>query len=152
MEVKFYLNNSLITVNARPNEYLAESLRDCGVLSVRIGCDESACGTCTVLIDEKPAMSCSVLTAQVEGKHITTIEGIQDEANVIADYFADEGADQCGFCLPGFALVLHGLCHEYENPTDEEIKDYFVGNLCRCSGYASHHRAIKKYLAEVKKA
>ncbi|MFA7032549.1 MAG: 2Fe-2S iron-sulfur cluster-binding protein [Bacilli bacterium] len=151
MEVTFILNHIKVTYNVRPDEYLAESLREHGILSVRVGCDESTCGSCTVLIDEKPAMSCSVLTAQVEGKHVTTVEDIQDEANLIADYFSDEGADQCGFCLVGFALVIHALCREYEDPTDEEIKNYLVGNLCRCSGYNAQFIAVKKYLAEVKK-
>ncbi|HNX16543.1 MAG TPA: 2Fe-2S iron-sulfur cluster-binding protein [Bacilli bacterium] len=151
MEVKFVLNRSEIVLNVRPDEYLAETLRGQGILSVRVGCDESNCGSCTVLIDGKPSMSCSVLTAQVEGKHVTTVEDIQKEANLIADFFGDEGADQCGFCLVGFALVVHALSLEYENPTDEEIKNYLVGNLCRCSGYNSQMLAVKRYLAEVKK-
>ncbi|HPY80028.1 MAG: 2Fe-2S iron-sulfur cluster binding domain-containing protein [Erysipelotrichaceae bacterium] len=151
MEVKFVLNHMDIVVNARPDEYLAETLRNLGILSVRVGCNESNCGTCTVLINDKPAMSCSVLTAQVEGKKVTTVEDIQEEANKIADYFSDEGADQCGFCLVGFALVVHALTKEYKDPTDEEIRNYLVGNLCRCSGYHAQFLAVKKYLAEVKK-
>lgn len=150
MEVKFYLNETEVIYNVSPDEYLAQSLRNNGILSVRVGCNESACGSCTVLIDNKPSLSCSILTAQVEGKHVTTVEGIQKEANVIADFFSDEGADQCGFCLPGFALTLHAFCLEYMNPSDEVIDNYFVGNLCRCSGYAAHARAIKKYLKEIK--
>lgn len=151
MEVTFYLNDVEVTMSARPDEYLSESLRESGILSVRVGCNESACGSCTVLLDGKPAMSCSILTAQVQGHHITTVEGIQEEANRIADYFSDEGADQCGFCLVGFALTVYALSREYKNPTDDQIKDYLVGNLCRCSGYHSQFIAIKKYLAEVNK-
>ena len=151
MEVRFVLNRTEVVLNVRPDEYLAETLRNQGVLSVHIGCNESNCGTCTVLINGKPSMSCSVLTAQVYGKTVTTVEDIQEEANKIADYFSDEGADQCGFCLVGFALVVHALALEYPNPTDEEIKNYLVGNLCRCSGYHAQIEAVKKYLAEVKK-
>ena len=76
--------------------------------------------------------------------------GIQEEANRLADFFGDEGADQCGFCAVGFALIVHALRHEYKNPTDEQIKDYIVGNLCRCTGYQSQLKAIKAYLKEAK--
>ena len=150
MKLKFYLNNTLVEWEIEPDEYLAHALRRNGVLSVRIGCDETACGSCTVLVDEKPVLSCGVLAAKVEGKHVTTVEGIQEEANKLADYFGDEGADQCSFCSVGFALIVHALRHEYKNPTEEQIKDYIVGNLCRCTGYQSQLKAIKKYLAEVK--
>ena len=150
MKLKFYLNNTQVTWEVEPDEYLAHALRRNGVLSVHIGCNESACGACTVLVDEKPVLSCSVLAMKVEGKHVTTVEGIQDEASRLADFVADEGGDQCAFCGSGLALVVHALKHEYKNPTDEEIENFLVGNLCRCSGYQSHFIAVKKYLTEVK--
>ena len=148
MKVTFFLNDVQVSYDVRPNEYLAETLRSHGVKSVKVGCNESTCGSCTVLIDNKPAMSCSVLTAQIENKHITTVEGIQEEAGKIAYHFSEEGADQCGFCNVGFALTIYSLKRELKNPTDEEIKDYVVGNLCRCSGLQSHINAIKAYLKE----
>lgn len=150
MKVSFYLNEVLVTYDVAPHEYLATTLRNHAYKSIKIGCNESSCGSCTVLINGKPAMSCSILSLQVEGKRITTVEGIQEEAAKIAEYFGDEGADQCGFCNAGFALVIYALKKEYENPTEEEIKNYIVGNLCRCSGLYSHLRAIKKYLKEGK--
>lgn len=150
MELNFYLNDILVKWDIEPDEYLSHALRRNGILSIHIGCDESSCGACTVLIDEKPHLSCSVLAAKVEGKHVTTVEGIQEEANIIADYFSDQGADQCFFCGPGFALIVHALKRELKNPTDEEIEDYLVGNLCRCTGYQSHFKAIRAFLAEVK--
>ena len=151
MLVTFYLNNVQVSWDVKPGEYLAKTLRNHGVKSVKIGCNESTCGSCTLLIENKPVMSCSVLTVSVEGKHITTVEGIQEDANKLADYFGDEGADQCSFCAVGFALLIHGLKKEYGNhPTDEQISDYIVGNLCRCTGYRSQFKAIKKYLEEVK--
>lgn len=146
MLVTFYLNDVEVTYNVRPSEYLAESLRNHGVKSVKVGCNESTCGSCTLLVDGKPMMSCSLLTASIEGKHVTTIEGIQEEAGKISTYFAKQGADQCGFCNVGFALVIYSLKKEYKNPTDEEIKNYILGNLCRCSGLQSHLKAIKAYL------
>ena len=148
MLVTFFLNNVEVSYSVNPGEYLADTLRSHGVKSVRTGCHESACGSCTVLVDNKPMMSCSLLTASVEGKHITTIEGIQEEAAKISNRFSNEGADQCGFCNVGFALVIYSLKREYKNPTDEEIKNYIVGNLCRCSGLQSQMNAIKAYLKE----
>ena len=148
MQVTFYLNNVQVTYDVKPNEYLAKTLRNHGIKSIKIGCDESSCGSCTLLIEGKPSMSCSVLTASIEGKHITTVEGIQEEAAKISHCFAEEGADQCGFCNVGYALTIYALKRELKNPTEDEIKDYVVGNLCRCSGLQSQINAIKAYLKE----
>ena len=148
MLVKFYLNNVEVSYDVRPDEYLAETLRRNGLKSIKVGCNETSCGSCTLLIENKPVMSCSILTASIEGKHVTTVEGIQEEAKKIAHYFAEEGADQCGFCNVGYALVIYALKREIKNPTDDEIKDYIVGNLCRCSGLYSQLKAIKAYLKE----
>ena len=150
MKLRFYLNNTEVVWDVEPDEYLAHALRRHGILSVRLGCNQTSCGSCTVLVDDKPFLSCGLLAMKVEGKHITTVEGIQEEANRLADYFGDQGADQCSFCSVGFALIVHALKKEYKNPTDEQIKDYIVGNLCRCTGYQSQFKAIKAYLAEVK--
>ena len=148
MKVSFYLNDVLVTYDVKPHEYLASTLRKHGIKSIKIGCDETSCGSCTLLLEGKPVMSCGVLTASIEGKHVTTVEGIQEEAKKIAYYFAEEGADQCGFCNVGYALTVYALKRELKDPTDEEIKDYVVGNLCRCSGLQSQINAIKAYLKE----
>lgn len=148
MLVTFYLNNVRVSYDVKPGEFLAKTLRSHGVKSVKVGCDESTCGSCTVLLEGKPVMSCSLLTASIEGKHVTTVEGIQEEAAKISHYFAEEGADQCGFCNVGYALTVYALKREYSNPTDEEIINYIVGNLCRCSGLQSQLNAIKAYLKE----
>ena len=146
MKLKFYLNNTEVTWDVEPNEYLSQALRRNGILSVRIGCDETVCGSCTVLVDDKPVLSCGVLTLKVKGKHVTTVEGIQEEASRLADFVADEGGDQCSFCGVGLALTVHALRKEIKNPTDEQIIDYLKGSLCRCSGYQSHFLAVKKFL------
>ena len=146
MKLKFYLNNTEVTWDVEPNEYLSQALRRNGILSVRIGCDETVCGSCTVLVEDKPVLSCGVLALKVEGKHVTTVEGIQEEASRLADFVADEGGDQCSFCGVGLALTVHALRKEYKKPTDEQIIDYLKGNLCRCSGYQSHFLAVKKFL------
>ncbi len=148
MLVTFYLNNVRVSYDVRPDEYLAETLRSHGVKSVKVGCNETSCGSCTVLLENRPAMSCGILSASIEGKHITTVEGIQEEAARIAYFFGEEGADQCGFCNAGYALTIYALKRELKNPTDDEIKDYIVGNLCRCSGMQSQLNAIKAYLKE----
>lgn len=148
MLVKFYLNDTLVSYDVRPDEYLSETLRSHGIKSVKVGCNESTCGSCTLLLEGKPVMSCSVLTASIENKHVTTIEGVQEEAAKIAYHFAEEGADQCGFCNVGYALVVYALKKNIKNPTDEQINDYIVGNLCRCSGLHSQLKAIKAYLKE----
>lgn len=148
MLVKFYLNDTLVSYDVRPDEYLAQTLRSHGVKSVKVGCNESSCGSCTLLVEGKPMMSCSVLTASIENKHVTTVEGIQEEAAKISAHFAEEGADQCGFCNPGYALVVYALKRDIKNPTDEQINEYIVGNLCRCSGLHSQFKAIKAYLKE----
>lgn len=148
MLVKFYLNDVEVSYDVKPGEFLAYSLRQHGVKSVKVGCNESTCGSCTLLVEGKPVMSCSVLTASIEGKHVTTIEGIQEEAAKISECFSNEGADQCGFCNVGYALTIYALKRELKNPTDEQIKDYVVGNLCRCSGLHSQIKAIKAYLGK----
>ena len=148
MLVTFYLNEVQVTYDVKPGEYLAYTLRQHGVKSVKVGCNESSCGSCTLLVEGKPMMSCSLRTASIEGKHITTVEGIQEEAAKISKCFSNEGADQCGFCNVGLALTIYALKREYKNPTDEEINNYIVGNLCRCTGLQSQLKAIKAYLKE----
>lgn len=146
MEVKFNLNGLDVELHVKPGEYLLDSLRAYGVKSVKQGCNASACGACTVLLDGHPVLSCSVLTASVEGHKVETVESIQEEASELADFFAKEGADQCGFCTPAIALVVHALQKEIPHPTRQEIDDYLVGNLCRCTGLQSQGKAVEKYL------
>ncbi|MBU1093718.1 MAG: 2Fe-2S iron-sulfur cluster binding domain-containing protein [Firmicutes bacterium] len=150
MKVAFILNGRNREFEVSPEEYLLETLRSHHITSVKNGCNESTCGVCTVLLDGKPVLSCSVLTARIEGQEVTTVEGIQKEVEHISDYFGDEGADQCGFCNSGLALTIHALKKEIKDPSEEDIKNYIVGNLCRCSGYQSQLKAIKRYLEDHK--
>lgn len=146
MVVKFNLNGLDVEYVIKPGEYLLDTLRSHDVKSVKKGCDGSACGVCTVLVDDKPVLSCSVLTAKVEGHRVTTVEAIQEEAAELSEHFSKEGADQCGYCNAAFALMVHALRKENPHPSDEEIRDYMVGNLCRCTGYNGQQKAIKAYL------
>ena len=99
-----------------------------------------------MLLDGNPIASCSYLSIQADGHNITTVEGIREEADKFADLMGHEGADQCGFCNPGLALTVYAMKQELIQPSDDEIRDYLVGNLCRCTGYVAQHKAIKKYL------
>lgn len=146
MLVKFNLNGLDVEYIIKPGEYLLDTLRAQGVKSVKKGCDGSSCGACTVLVDDKPVLSCSVLTAKVEGHRVTTVEAIQEEAAKLSECFSREGADQCGYCNAAYALMIYALKKENPHPTDEEIKDYMVENLCRCTGYQSQQKAVKAYL------
>lgn len=146
MLVKFTLNGISKEVNIKPGEYLLDTLRSIGVKSVKKGCNGSSCGACVVLVDDKPVLSCSVLTARVNGKRVDTVESIQDEASELSSYFSKEGADQCGFCNASLALMVHALKKENPNPSDEEIANYVVGNICRCTGYQAQQKAIRAYL------
>jgi carbon-monoxide dehydrogenase small subunit len=124
---------------------LLDFVRSQGMKSVKRGCDTGNCGLCTVWVDEKPVLSCTTLAVRANGKKVTTLEGVPEEAAEFADYLAKEGADQCGFCSPGFIMNVLALKREIENPTPQQIKEYLSGNLCRCTGYQSQYRALMKY-------
>ena len=125
---------------------LLDFLREKGCLSVKRGCDTSNCGLCTVLMDGKPILSCSTLAVRADGHEIFTLEGLQAEASDFVGFIADQGADQCGFCNPGFVMNTIALLRENPDPTDDEIRAFLAGNLCRCSGYDGQLRGIRAYL------
>ena len=149
MQVEFTLNNKKVSFEVEGDEFLADTLRAHGMLSIRKGCDTSCCGLCTVWIDKKPTLSCSVLSIKANGKNIITIEGLQKEAEEFAAVLVAEGAEQCGFCSPGFIMTVLAMKNELINPTEEEIIHYLTCNLCRCTGYMGQLRAVKKYLGVV---
>lgn len=151
MEIKLWINDKLYVDNIEPDMMLIDFVRSKGYFSVKRGCETANCGLCTVHLDGKPVLSCSTLVAKANGKHVTTLEGMQEEAEEFGAFMADEGAEQCGFCSPGFVMNVIAMKRELKNPTEEEIKLYLAGNLCRCTGYMSQLRAIKKYLAAVNK-
>lgn len=146
MQIDVTINNKQVSLDVDFNEFLADSLRKHGLSSVRKGCDTSCCGLCSVWIDGKPTLSCSVLAFRVAGKNITTIEGVEKEAEAFAQILAAEGAEQCGFCSPGFIMTVLALKNEISHPTEEQIIHYLTGNLCRCTGYMGQLRAVKTYL------
>ena len=146
MEIKLKLNGRNIIASVEADTVLLDFLREKGCLSVKRGCDTSNCGLCTVLMDGKPILSCSTLAVRADGHEIYTLEGLQAEAADFVGFIADQGADQCGFCNPGFVMNTIALLRENPNPTDDEIRAFLAGNLCRCSGYDGQLRGIRNYL------
>lgn len=146
MKINFWLNGKKIEDEIEPDTPLLEYVRSKGCLSVKRGCETSNCGLCTLWIDEKPVLSCTVLAVRADGKRVTTLEGLQDEAKEFGKFMAEEGADQCGYCNPGFIMNVLAMVRELKEYTDEDIKEYLVGNLCRCTGYMGQFRAVKKFL------
>ena len=142
-----------LNVNGEPHELLVpvhksllEVLReDMGLIGTKHGCELGECGTCTVLVDGKPELSCLVLPVQVEGRAITTIEGMAkgSELHPLQQAFAELGAAQCGYCTPGMLLASQSLLETNPKPTRDEIREALAGNLCRCTGYVKIVEAVE---------
>ena len=148
MKIKLMINGISKEFDISPGEYMLDVLRRYNYLSVRRGCEETSCGVCTILLDDKPIPSCSLLAAKANHHKITTVEGIQKEVSLLGKYFGEAGADQCGFCNPSMALTCYALKLENRHASKEDINAYLVSNLCRCTGYVSQLEAIQKYLGD----
>ena len=146
MEIDLILNGRKVTASVSPDLTLLDFLRTHGCVSVKCGCETSNCGLCTVLLDGTPILSCSMLAVRASGRTVITLEGLQQEAADFTGFIADQGAEQCGFCNPGFVMNTIALLRENPDPTDDEIRAYLSGNLCRCSGYDGQLRGIRAYL------
>lgn len=140
------LNGRAATVDAAPFDLLIDVLRDrLGLKGTKRSCDVEVCGACTVLVDGLPVSSCTTLAADVDGKSVTTIEGVA-EAGVLSrvqQAFADHGALQCGFCTPGMVLATTALLEMNSAPSEAEIRHFLRGNICRCTGYIKILEAVK---------
>ena len=146
MEVKIILNGKPLSDDVPVDMLLIDFLRAHDCYSVKRGCETSSCGLCTVLMDDEPILSCSMLVARADGHRVYTLEGLQEEASEFVGFIADQGADQCGFCNPGFVMNTIALLRENPDPSDDEIRAYLSGNLCRCSGYEGQLRGIRAFL------
>ena len=146
MNINFWLNGVNRHAEIQPDTLLIDFLREQGCFSVKRGFETANCGLCTVLMDGRPVLSCSTLAARIEGKKIVTLEGMQREAQEFGSFLANEGAEQCGFCNPGFIMNVFAMLSEIKEPTEEQIKEYLAGNLCRCSGFVSQTASILKFL------
>ncbi|MGI6069669.1 MAG: (2Fe-2S)-binding protein [Blautia sp.] len=147
MMLQLTLNGKPVKEEIRPDLLLIDFVRNHGCYSVKRGCETSACGLCTVFLDSKPVLSCSMLAARAHGHSVETLEGLQKEAAEFGAFIASQGAEQCGFCNPGTIMNAIALLRENPHPTDDEIREYLAGNLCRCSGYEGQLRGIKAFLA-----
>jgi len=160
--ISFFLNGSplSLTVGNSSNditttETLVETLRKrMGLTGTKIGCNHGSCGNCTVMMDGLAVQSCIILTVDCEGKHITTIEGLEDAAtgklDPIQQAFIDHSAFQCGYCTPGIIMSAKALLISNQNPTDEEIKEALSGNYCRCISHYQVLEAIKSALNNIR--
>lgn len=146
MEITITLNGKTVSEDVSADMLLIDFVRAHGCPSVKRGCETSNCGLCTVLLDGVPVLSCSTLACRASGHEVKTLEGLQEEAEEFVGFIADQGAEQCGFCNPGFVMNTIALLRENPDPTDDEIRAYLAGNLCRCSGYDGQLRGIRAYL------
>ena len=142
MKIGFRVNGEAVEVEARPDEMLLDVLgRELDLTSVRHTCGIGVCGACTVLVGGEPMSACIMLAALARGAEITTVEGLGGN-HPVQDAFVEAQAFQCGYCTPGMILTAKRLLEEDPNPTDEEIKTYMGGNLCRCGCYVKIADAV----------
>ena len=145
-ELELNVNDELWEVNVEPHKTLLEVLReDIGFTGAKEGCGLGACGTCTVLVEGVPLLSCLTLALEVQHKRITTIEGLAEEGrpDPVQKAFIEHGAIQCGFCTPGNILSTKALLDRNPRASREEIEEALAGNLCRCTGYQKIVEAVE---------
>jgi len=143
---RFHINGEDRTVAVLPYHSLLEVIREeLNLPGTKHGCEVGECGTCTVLVDGKPILSCLALAVEYQDRAIVTVEGLAKDGkpHPLQETFADLGAAQCGYCTPGFLCAADALLREKPTPTREEIKDALSGNLCRCTGYLKIFEAVE---------
>ncbi len=146
IEIRTVINGRELEAAVKPNQTLLEFLRD--DLSLRgsvEGCGVGVCGSCTVLVEGRPVSSCLMLATNIEDKQVTTIEGLAvgDELDPVQQAFLEHQAFQCGYCTPGMIMATKALLQSNPRPTEEEVRDYLSGNICRCGTYAEVLAAVK---------
>lgn len=149
MKVNLWVNDQPKEWEIEPDEFLAESLKKHRYASIKTGCEIGSCGVCTVWVDQNPVLSCCTLSARMEGKHVTTMEGVGKEAEELAKYLVGEAGEACGYCSPGFIMTVLAMTRELTHPNREQIRTYLNGNLCRCTGYLGKNRAVEKYIESI---
>ena len=146
IEIRTVINGRELEASVKPNQTLLEFLRDDLHLRGSVeGCGVGVCGSCTVLIEGRPVSSCLMLATNIEGKQVTTIEGLAvgDELDPVQQAFLDNQAFQCGYCTPGMIMATKALLNSNPRPTEDEARDYLSGNICRCGTYAEVLAAVK---------
>ena len=151
--IQMGLNGEQVEVAFAPHKTLLEVLReDLALTGTKHGCELGECGVCTVLVDGQAVLSCLTLGLDMEGREVTTIEGMSagGELHPLQETFADLGAAQCGYCTPGFLLTARELLEKNLSPTRDEIKEALAGNLCRCTGYIKIYEAVELAAARMR--
>lgn len=149
--LRLQINGEIYEVYTSVHKTLLEVLReDLNLTGTKHGCELGECGTCTVLLDDEPVLSCLILPIEVQGRAITTIEGLAEGSilHPLQTAFADLGAAQCGFCIPGMLLSAKAMLDENPHPTRQEIRETLAGNLCRCTGYTKIIEAIERVIMQ----
>ena len=152
MEITISVNGKLLKKEIAADLMLIDFLRNNGYTSVKRGCETSNCGLCTVHLNGKSVLSCSTLALRADSQEVTTLEGVQEKAKAIGEFIAEEGAEQCGYCSPGFIMNIIAMENEWkqegkQNVELDEMLTFLSGNLCRCTGYMGHIRALSRYFA-----
>jgi aerobic-type carbon monoxide dehydrogenase small subunit (CoxS/CutS family) len=143
--ITFNLNGKRVSLDVQPFETLNDVLRErLGLVGTKKGCDTGGCGACTVIVDGKAIYSCMYLSPKLEGSRVVTVEGLgrNGELDTVQRAFIEQGGLQCGYCTPGFIMSAKALLSEVPRPSEREIREGLVGNLCRCTGYAKIVKAV----------
>ena len=150
--LKMNVNGRQVEVAVRPNQTLAQALRDeLNLTGTKVGCDMGTCGCCTVHIDGKAKLSCLTLALECQGAQVRTVEGLNEyEMHPLQRAFAECGGSQCGYCTPGFIMKSAELLEHNPEPTREEVKEALAGNLCRCTGYMKIYEAVDQAAQELR--
>src|SRR5947208_10390469 len=146
MQIDFTLNGKPVSLDAAPHELLAEVLRErVGLTGTHVGCDTSQCGACVVHVDGASIKSCTLLAVQAEGAQVLTIEGLANgnDLHPMQAAFREHHGLQCGFCTPGMVMSAVDLANKVKNPSEQQIRQWLEGNICRCTGYHNIVKAIK---------
>lgn len=152
MRLNFFVNGQAVSLDTDPQRRLLDILReDLGLTGTKEGCSEGECGACTVLVDNEAVHSCLTLAAQLTGRQVETIEGLEQsgELDILQRCFVEEIAVQCGFCTPGMIMSAKALLLKNPNPSPEEIRTALSGNICRCSGYVQIVNAVSRAAREM---
>lgn len=155
LPIRLRVNGRTHELFVEPREFLVEVLRNrLGLTGTKLSCDMEVCGACTVLLDGKPISSCTLLAYEARDKDILTIEGLSSDGKLhpLQEAFIEYGGLQCGFCTSGMILTAKALLDENPDPTEEEIKEYMNGNLCRCTGYQMIVESIRAAAEKIQKA
>ena len=154
VDISLNINSQRYDVSVESRQTLADVIRqDCRLSGTHIGCEQGVCGSCTVVVDGDPVRSCLMFAVQAEGKKIKTIEGLAtaEKLHPIQEAFSENHALQCGFCTPGFIMLIEAYLEKNPEPNDDEIIDILSSNLCRCTGYQNIIKALKQIVADKSK-